>query len=220
LILTVQVLKPCLLSLPRVRLSNPTRDRPKVYNAAQPPPPLLNQSTGQVIPVHQPWQQRLPTNPSQPRPDKVTPEHIARILAGYAVAAFLHDMLDEEGMPSLRVWQSKLSDDPNLRAIAAQARMQGADWCAAEADRMLSAATPYDVSVVRERVAHLRWRAARLNPATYGDRSQLEITGSLDVNHRLVDDAPAWLKGAIEGPGLVIDGQLCKPDDPDSEPTP
>jgi len=70
----------------------------------------------------------------------------------------------------------------------------------AQAERLLEAATRDTIQVVRERVQHIRWRVSRLNPAAYGDRSELRVSGTVTHEHRISDDAPAWIRERLAAP--------------------
>lgn len=58
-----------------------------------------------------------------------------------------------------------------------RARERGCDAIVDEAQDRLDHADNSNVSVVREQVQHMRWRASKLAPRRYGDRAGLELSG-------------------------------------------
>ena len=44
----------------------------------------------------------------------------------------------------------------------------------------------------------IRWRLAKQLPRSYGDRSRMDLTASLDVTTRAIDHCPEWMRKKIE----------------------
>ena len=44
----------------------------------------------------------------------------------------------------------------------------------------------------------IKWRLAKQLPRSYGDRTRMDMTASLDVTTRASDHCPEWMKEAIE----------------------
>ena len=137
--------------------------------------------------------------PDQParkrgRPSTYTTELAERVLAQVAEGRFLVDIGKGEGMPAYRtVWGWAQTRSNFAKAIAC-AHEDGAHALLAQAERLLEGATRDTIQVVREQVVHIRWRVARLNPKAYGDRSELRVSGVIEHEHKISDDAPAWIK--------------------------
>ncbi len=137
----------------------------------------------------------IPPAPSKAgRPSTFTPELAERVLEQVAQGKFIVDIGGDRGLPAWRTiyrWADARSD---FRQDLARAHEDGAHALLAQAERLLEAATRDTIQVVRERVQHIRWRVSRLNPAAYGDRSELRVSGTITHEHKLSDDAPAWIK--------------------------
>ncbi len=128
------------------------------------------------------------------RPSTFTPELAERVLDHVAQGRFIVDIPKGTGLPNWRTiyrWADARSD---FRQSLARAHEDGAHALLVQAERLLEEATRDTIQVVRERVAHIRWRVSRLNPAAYGDRSELRVSGTITHEHKLSDDAPAWIK--------------------------
>ena len=127
------------------------------------------------------------------RPSTYTQELAGRVLDHVAQGGFLVD-LGPQGLPSWRTvygWAEKRSD---FKQALARAHEDGAHALLVKAEALLESATRDNIQVVRERVQHIRWRVSRLNPAAYGDRSELQVSGTITHEHKISDDAPAWIK--------------------------
>jgi hypothetical protein len=83
--------------------------------------------------------------------------------------------------PSRTAVYVEMSKNEALRARIARARVDQQD---AEIDRtiaMADSATPEDWQVVKLRIWARQWRAAKLAPKIYGDRTQHEHTGTVTL---------------------------------------
>ena len=135
------------------------------------------------------------------RPSSYTKELAERVLKEVAEGRFLVDMATVHGLPSYRSVYRWADDRPEFRQALARAHEDGAHALLAKAERLLENATRDNIQVVREQVAHIRWRVSRLNPSAYGDRSELRVSGTITHEHKLSDDAPAWIKERL---GFVV----------------
>ena len=143
----------------------------------------------------------IPPAPSKAgRPSTFTPELAERVLEQVAQGKFIVDIGGDRGLPAWRTicrWADARSD---FRQDLAHAHEDGAHALLAQAECLLEGATRDTIQVVREQVAHIRWRVSRLNPAAYGDRSELRVSGTITHEHKLSDDAPAWIKERLNAP--------------------
>ena len=137
------------------------------------------------------------------RPSTYTTELAERVLAQVAEGRFLVDIGKGEGMPAYRtVWGWAQTRSNFAKAIAC-AHEDGAHALLSKAERLLENATRDNIQVVREQVAHIRWRVSRLNPGAYGDRSELRVSGTVTHEHKISDDAPAWIKERLNDKALL-----------------
>ena len=114
--------------------------------------------------------------------------------------------------------QDERAADTRTQHAADGAHEDGAHALLAQAEAMLEGATRYTIQVVRERVAHIRWRVSRLNPAAYGDRSELRVSGTITHKHQLSDEAPGWIKERLSAPSPTTSSVIdITPDTSDPE---
>ena len=134
-------------------------------------------------------------NRGRGRPSTFTQALADKVIAMIASGGFLIDLEGNKlGLPAygtVRKWAAARSD---FGAALARAHEDGAHALLAKAERLLENATRDNIQVVREQVAHIRWRVSRLNPGAYGDRSELRVSGVIEHEHKISDDAPAWIK--------------------------
>ncbi len=150
------------------------------------------------------------------RPSSRTETIIERIETGFRNGLHLGGICSPDDMPNrTTVWRWE-GQDVELCNRLARARQAGAAALVEQADNLLAAATRDDIQVIRERVHHLRWRAARLDPGKFGDKTQVAISGEVGHIHKLSDDAPAWLRERLAAPvGALIEHDLGPDDDQD-----
>ena len=173
------------------------------------PPPALP-LPGRYLAVVMPAEEQF--NPTFGRPSAKTPELIEAIYNRLCMAQFLIEICCEDWAPAYQTANRWILEDAAIRTLWSRAKQHAADWCMLEAQRLLEQRpTLLDAVMYRERLAHLRWRAERLAPDKYGSRVMVDVSGSVDVNHKLVDSAPAWLKDALPAPeavaGLLIEAK-------------
>ena len=141
------------------------------------------------------------------RPSTFTPELAERVLDHVANGGFIVD-LGGDGLPSWRTIYRWADDRSDFRQALARAHEDGAHALLVKAEALLESATRDNIQVVRERVQHIRWRVSRLNPAAYGDRSELRVSGTITHEHKISDDAPAWIKDRLASPGPTTSGLI------------
>jgi hypothetical protein len=99
--------------------------------------------------------------------------------------------------------QGWIEGNPARREQERQARFDAAEWCVNEAERVLRA-IPDDASVAhvargREVAHHLRWKASKTNPGSWGDK--LEVKHKVETDMNLLSDAQLM---AIAATGLCL----------------
>ncbi len=148
----------------------------------------------------------VPTDPpsfkrGRGRPSTYTDDLAERVLEQVAQGSFLVD-LEGADMPAYRTIYGWADTRPDFSKALARAHTDGAHALLAKAEKLLEEATRDTIQVVRERVAHIRWRVSRLNPGAYGDRSELRVSGTVEHVHKISDDAPAWIRERLDRPSL------------------
>jgi transposase-like protein len=84
---------------------------------------------------------------------------------------------------TLSVW---LSSDDNRAARARDAKSKAAELWDERAEEVLADAdNPLDLAKARELASHYRWRASKIAPKLYGERSQVDVTATLTISDRL-----------------------------------
>lgn len=98
-----------------------------------------------------------------------------RIIAGEAISVICQDA----DMPSARTVYTRMSSDDQFRAVIARAREAQQD---AEADKCIDLAdnaTAEDWQVVKLRIWARQWRAGKLAPKKYGEKLDMNLSGSI-----------------------------------------
>lgn len=112
----------------------------------------------------------------RPKPDApgVVEAICERLIAGESMTSIGTD----PEMPSTNAIYVALANDDEFRKRIARAREAQQD---AEIDRTIDladSATPETVNTVKLQIWARQWRAAKLAPKRYGDKTQTEITGA------------------------------------------
>lgn len=95
-----------------------------------------------------------------------------RLQAGESVTAIAQDL--QIGKTTLLEW---IALDPDRSARAREARSAAAAMYDEMAEQgLLEAADPFELAKAKERAHHLRWRASKVNPNSYGDKVQVAAT--------------------------------------------
>ena len=91
-------------------------------------------------------------------------------------------------------WRQRMAE---FAGRLARARAAGADALVEDGLRRLKDATPGrdgTIAIQREVAGHMRWMAARMNPADWGDKQQVQVSGGVTVEHIA---APSWLEDVV-----------------------
>lgn len=145
------------------------------------------------------------------RPSSYTPELAERFCHGVAQGNLMLHVCRWPGMPSFPTVQRWAMNVDEFRARLARAREDGVEANLERAELAILNATPETIAIARELAHHLRWKASKLKPATYGERVQHSIDGAavlrLEFGRR--PDAPALPDAAapavIQGEALRIE---------------
>ncbi len=116
------------------------------------------------------------------RPSSYTPEIAEAICDWVAEGKALCDFCKQEGMPSVTSvgrWEDANDD---FRIAYARARMKSADKLADEIIKIADDDTK-DANSRRVMVDARKWVAAKLKPQSYGDKVDMNLTGSMDVRN-------------------------------------
>ena len=109
--------------------------------------------------------------------DSKVVEHIcAELISGKSLTA----ICDEPDMPSKSTVYQKMAVDDAFRTAIARAREAQQDALIDETVDMADSATPENWQVVKMRIWARQWRAAKLKPKTYGDKLDLNHSGSIE----------------------------------------
>ena len=135
---------------------------------------------------------------------KFTPELGEKICAALAAGQSILAIARLEGMPpesTIRRWgrNPKWSSDEFV-AEYARAREDNADH---HFDRMQEIEKRLEKeefcpNSARVLLDSIKWRLSKQLPRSYGDRTRMDMVGSLDVTTRVSDHCPEWMKNAIE----------------------
>ena len=132
------------------------------------------------------------------RPTSYTDELADVICQRVAAGESMRTICSDDGMPSRETVRNWLEVHPAFLAKHARAREAQADVMDEEIMLEAVAATPETANVARVRIDAFKWRAARLAPKKYGDRTTL--AGDPENPVRQVIDyanAPADLLRAV-----------------------
>ncbi len=103
------------------------------------------------------------------------------------------------GKTAVLTW---LSADSDRSAQARNSRSDAAMMYDERAEELIEdAKDPFQLAKAREQAQHLRWRASKVNPASYGDK--VELTADLTIktmSEEAINARLARLVGAIAGP--------------------
>ena len=122
--------------------------------------------------------------------------------AGRTISAICKE---DTGMPVPRTVYRWVDEDSTYRLRVARARAAGGDALVDDAlDRLDTSSVGPGGTIQRERevASHLRWMAARMAPAQWGDKVQ--VSAQVSVTQE-VFDTPAWLGAlVIEGEAVAV----------------
>lgn len=120
------------------------------------------------------------------KPTSYTPEMAERVLRRIAEGYSLREVSREPGMPAADTFLSWVATWGLFRQYA-QARDTGIDVRFDDLRTLAASANQDNAAAIRVRVDVEKWALSKLKPGTYGDRLDLNVSGSLDI--KTVSDA-------------------------------
>lgn len=114
--------------------------------------------------------------------DKIFNEICARIAEGES----LRSICSASDMPSQSRVYARLAMNKEWQDIYTRAREQQADVLADEVLDVARNASNQTWASDRLQIDALKWRAAKLKPKVYGDRQDINLSGSVDVAQTIV----------------------------------
>lgn len=111
----------------------------------------------------------------------VVTELLERIASGKAIK----EACREKGMPHFVTVFRRMNTDPEFAALMARAHEQQQDALVDEMREIADSATPETVHVAKLRIWQRQWVAMKLAPKKYGERTQVEHSGSIGLTHYL-----------------------------------
>ena len=137
------------------------------------------------------------------RPSGYTPAKADTICDEIADGKSLRSVCARKAMPDKKTVLRWLRQNGDFRAQYARAREAAADAAyedIVEIERALRAKEMHP-NTARVLIDSIKWRASKLKPKVYGDRSQVDVTDGVDVTHRLIrQEAPDWMQERLAAP--------------------
>ena len=120
----------------------------------------------------------------------------------------LKDVCLMSGMPKRPTVYQWFSEYPEFKDMYTRAREERADLLADEI--LLIADTEDDPNKARVRIDARKWWAAKVNPKSYGDKADLNVSGDHQHNHTVgsISDSAIWLAKLL---GAGTDSETPKP---------
>jgi hypothetical protein len=106
--------------------------------------------------------------------EKTADEIVQRMIEGESLTAICKD----EKMPPRVTVYAWFDKHPDFYARCARAREALADYLVDEIDELAKTATKDNIEQVKIQVSTKQWRAMKMAPRMYGDRSRTEVTGA------------------------------------------
>ncbi len=138
-----------------------------------------------------------PSNPALPaktgRPSLYSEELAGLLCERLAGGESLRAIGNDPAMPSAETVRRWLRDDEQFRGQYARAREAQADHYVEEIITIADAADEFTHPVARLRMDARKWVASKLRPKVYGDKLDVETTGTmkvLSVNVELIPSGP------------------------------
>ena len=163
------------------------------------------------------------------RPSTFTADLGRRICEHVALGKSLTTIGKMDGAPSMRTILRWLSEEETTPAIDAfrlgytRARIASAD-AGYEEIRELEAQVrdkTMDPQTARVLIDSIKWRISKIKPQSYGDRTQIDLSGGVEVKQVFSLEAPDWmaeaLAGRVEAPKLIA-GSLAGHESPANVP--
>ncbi len=143
----------------------------------------------------------LNTSKMTGRPSGYTPAKADTICDEIADGKSLRSVCARKAMPDKKTVLRWLRQNEDFRAQYARAREAAADAAyedIVEIESKLMAKEMHP-NTARVLIDSIKWRASKLKPKVYGDRSQVDLGGGLDVNKQwLHDEAPDWMQERLQ----------------------
>ena len=149
------------------------------------------------------------------RPKPTDPGILEKLCDGLVGGQSMRSLCESPDMPTSSAVYIEMAKNEEFQAIIARARVAQHD---AEADKtvdLADAATIEDYNVVKLRIWARQWRAGKLAPKKYGDRTtlagdsdapiQVQHTKKLDIS-ALSEEQLDALEGALRATVLSIEG--------------
>lgn len=106
--------------------------------------------------------------------EKTADEIVQRMIEGESLTAICKD----EKMPPRVTVYAWFDKHPDFYARCARAREALADYLVDEIDELARSATKDNIEQIKIQVSTKQWRAMKMAPRMYGDRSRTEVTGA------------------------------------------
>lgn len=115
------------------------------------------------------------------RPSSYSNEMAESICDSLMEGMSLVKICEQPGMPHRRTVLRWMEADAEFATRCARAREMQADLMDDKIADLIDSVTPESAPADRVRLAALQWRAAKLQPKKYGDKLELEHSGSIDT---------------------------------------
>jgi len=134
------------------------------------------------------------------RPSSYTLSVAEEICERIAEGEPLTRICKDDEMPAYRTILGWRVSNEEFSHMYARAREDAADTLADEIRELARRVEKGELEANAGRVAidALKWSASKLKPKQYGDRSRVDMAGSLEVKARPIDHMPEWMKKEID----------------------
>jgi hypothetical protein len=134
------------------------------------------------------------------RPSKYTSLIAERICERIAEGEPLTKICKDQQVPAYRTVLGWRVANKEFQHMYARAREDAADTLADQIRELAGRVEKGKLEPNAGRVAidALKWIASKLKPREYGDRSRMDMAGTLEVTTRPVDHMPEWMKQELE----------------------
>jgi hypothetical protein len=117
------------------------------------------------------------------RPVEYADREIVEVWRRHATGESLIEICSEKGMPSFSLVYERIAESPDLGRIAASAREEYAHRLVGQSIDI--ADKDIDAPRARNRIAARQWFASKYARQTFGDKVELNVTGSVSVGAAL-----------------------------------
>jgi hypothetical protein len=105
--------------------------------------------------------------------EQIADEIVNRMIEGESLTAICKD----PGMPPRVTVYAWFDKRPDFYARCARAREALADYLVDEIEQLADSATKDNIETVKVQISTKQWRAMKMAPRMYGDRTRTEVTG-------------------------------------------